>query len=186
MTRHRLTPQIDIQETDWTGTTLFYQFDVRDYHDQSNDWRLDRDGHTHAFGVVQRFDIFELFDRFVTAEVSYRFENVDADGTEFAADNHVFALGVDVPLPWELTFEFLTEFEVDYYKHRSVLDFDGSKRRDFLYSFVFGLHKKFTEQLSARFQVDVINDDSNVRDRAGQEIFSYNRVIYGLTLIYQF
>ncbi|HUU82767.1 MAG TPA: tetratricopeptide repeat protein, partial [Phycisphaerae bacterium] len=132
LARHRLTPQIDIQEADWTGTTLFYQFDVRDYHHQSTDPRLDRDGHTHAFGVVQHFDLLEMFERQLTTSLSYRFENVQTEGTEFAADNHIFALGVGVPLPHDFSFDFLSEFEVDFYKHGSRFDLDGSKRRDFI------------------------------------------------------
>ncbi|MHC4090786.1 MAG: tetratricopeptide repeat protein [Planctomycetota bacterium] len=186
LARHRITPQIDVMEADWTNTTLFYQFDARDYHGQSIDGRLDRDGHTHAFGVVQRFELFEMFERPFTTDLSYRFENVQTDGTEFAADNHIFAVGVGVPLPWDLTFDFLSEFEVGYYKYGSLFDFNHSRRRDFIHTLVFALTKKFSEQLSARFQIDVTNDDSNVRNLYGEEFFSYNRVIYGLTMIYHF
>ncbi|MCH8966946.1 MAG: hypothetical protein IID43_04655 [Planctomycetes bacterium] len=186
LNRHRITPQIDIQEAPWASMTLFYQFDWRDYHHQPLNQRLDRDGDIHAFGVIQRFELVEMYDRPLTLSFSYRFENVDADGNEFASDNHIFALGVGVPLPWDLTFDFLTEFEVDYYKHRSFFDFNRSKRRDFIHTLIFALTKQFNEQLSARFQVNVTNDDSNVRDRSGQEFFSYNRVVYGLSVQYRF
>ena len=186
LARHRVTPQVDIQEADWTSTTLFYQFDARNYHGQSYDPRLNRDGHTHAFGVMQRFELLELFDRSLTADLSYRFENVATDGSEFDSDNHIFAVGVGVPLPLDITFDFLSEFEVDHYKHGSQFDFLHGKRRDFIHTLVFALTKQFTEQLSARFQIDITNDDSNVRDRNGQWPFSYNRVNYGLTLVYQF
>ncbi len=186
LARHRITPQIDIQETDWTSTTIFYQFDARNYHDQSADPRLNRDGHTHAFGVVQRFELVEMFERPLTTDLSYRFENVDTDGNEFDSDNHIFALGVGVPLPWDLTFDLLNEFEVDFYKHASQFDWNGSKREDFIHTIIFALTKQFTEQLSARFQVDITNDDSNVKDSFDQEFFSYNRVTYGLSLSYQF
>lgn len=186
LARHRVTPQIDVREADWTGTTLFYQFDARNYYHQPCDRRLDRDGHTHAFGVVQRFELTELYERPLTLDLSYRFENVDTDGTEFASDNHIFALGVGVPLPWDLTFDFVSEFEVEYYKHRSLYDFDWSRRRDFIHTFVFGLSKQFNEHLSAQFLVNVTNDDSNIRDRTGQEFFSYDRVTYGLSVLYRF
>ena len=188
LARHRITPQIDILETDWTSTTLFYQFDARNYHGQSADPRMNRDGHTHAFGVVQRFELFEMFDRPVTTDLSYRFENVDTDGSEFDGQNHIFAVGTAVPLPWDVTFDFLSEFEVGYYKHHSLFDWDRSRRRDFIHTLIFALTKDFTEQLSVRFQVNVANDDSNVRDGVfgGQEFFSYNRVTYGLSMIYQF
>jgi hypothetical protein len=136
--------------------------------------------------VVQRFELFEMFERPFTTDLSYRFENVQTDGTEFAADNHIFAVGVGVPLPWDLTFDFLSEFEVGYYKYGSLFDFNHSRRRDFIHTLVFALTKKFSEQLSARFQIDVTNDDSNVRNLYGEEFFSYNRVIYGLTMIYHF
>ena len=186
LSRHRVTPQVDVRESDWANVTVFYQFDARNYYNQPVERELDRDGHTHAFGVVQRFELVEMFARPLTMNFSYRFENVDAEGREFASENHIFALGVGVPLPWDLTFDFLSEFEVDYYKHRSLFDFDRSKRRDFLHTFVFALEKQFNEHLSAQFQVNVTNDDSNIRDASRQEFFSYNRVIYGLSVLYRF
>jgi len=34
--------------------------------------------------------------------------------------------------------------------------------------------------------VNYTGEDSNVRDRFGQEFFSYNRVVYGLSVVYRF
>lgn len=186
LARHRLTPQIDIREAEWTTTTFFYQFDARNYHGQSPDPWLDRDGDTHAVGVVQRFELAQLYERPVTLDLGYRFENVDADGGEFASRNDVFTVGVGVPLPWELTFDFLNEFELDRYKNPSIFDYNFDHRRDFIHTMIFALTKQFNEQLSARFQVDVTNADSNTRDRFGQEFFEYDRVVYGLSLMYRF
>ncbi len=186
LTRHRVTPQVDIQETDWTSTTLFYQLDVREYFNQPVDRRLDRDGLTHAFGAVQDFELFDLFNRPVTADLSYRYENTRTDGNQFDSRNHIFAFGVTVPLPEDFTFQFINEWEIARYKNSSIFDRDSSARRDVLYSFIFALTKRFDENLSLRFEVDVFNDDSNVSDRFGQQFFSYDRVIYGLSLMYTF
>ncbi len=186
LTRHRVTPQVDIQETDWTSTTLFYQLDVREYFNQPVDRRLDRDGLTHAFGAVQGFELFEMFNRPVTADLSYRYENTRTDGNQFDSRNHIFSLGVTVPLPEDFTFQFINEWEIARYKNPSIFDRDFSVRRDVLYSFIFALTKRFDENLSLRFEVDVFNDDSNVSDRFGQQFFSYDRVIYGLSLMYTF
>lgn len=184
--RHRMTPQIDVRETDWTNTSLFYQFDVRNYYNQPSDRRLDRDGDTHVLGVIQRFEVAEMYDRPFTIDVSYRFENVDTRGTEFTSDNHVFSLGVGVPLPWDLTFDFVSEFEVQHYKQRSLFDFDRSRRRDFIYTFLFALTKQFNEHVSARFAVNTTNEDSNIRDQDRQEFFSFDRITYGLSVLYRF
>ncbi len=186
LSRQRLTPQIDIRESDWTATTLFYQYDQRNYYHQSGDRRLDRDGPTDAFGVVQRFELAELYDRPLEVNLSYRFENVDTDGTEFSSHNHVFALAVGLPLPWDLTFDFASEFELAYYKNRSLFDNDGSRRRDFIHTFLFALTKQFNEHLSARFLLNVTNSDSNIRGQAAQAHFSYDRITYGLSLLYRF
>ncbi len=186
LTRHRVTPQIDIQETDWTSTSLFYQFEANNFMNEGPDDRFSQDGHTHAFGVVQRFELAQMYDRPLVLDLSYRFENVQTDGSQFDADNHIFALGLDVPLPWDMTFDFTSEFEVDFYSQHNILDLGRSKREDFIHTFIFALTKQFDEHLSARFQVDMTNNDSNVTDLDGQNFFSYNRVIYGLTLIYNF
>ena len=184
--RYRLTPQLSVREADWTDTTLFYQLEIRVYRTGLPDRRLDRDGDTHAFGVNQSFELCKMFERPLMANLSYRFENVSTDGTEFASKNNIFAFGLDVPLPLELTFDFRSEWEVGHYKNRSLFDFASSHRRDVIHNLIFGLTKRFDEHLSVRFQVDVTDADSNISDNTRQEPFSYNRVIYGLTLVYRF
>lgn len=186
LSRHRITPQIDIREADWTSTTVFYQFAANNYYNQPRDRRLNRDGDTHSVGVMQRFTLAELFGRDLTADVSYRLENVATDGREFDSHNHIFAVGLGVPLPEDFTFDFVGEFGIDYYDHRSQFDSDRTRRRDVYSTLIFALTKEFDEHLSARLQVDIIENDSNIRDRNRQEIFSYDRVIYGLSFIYRF
>lgn len=186
LVRHRATAQADIQEGEKARTTVFYQFEFRDYRTAVVDARLDRDGITNAVGVVQRVDIVDLYDRPVTMDFSYRFESVGSDGTEFDAQNHVFRLGVSVPLPSDMTFGFSSDWELQKYRNPSLFDLDASKRRDLIHTMVFSLNKRFTEQLSARLQMVVTKDDSNVRDLGGQEFFSYDRVVYGFSLNYQF
>lgn len=186
LSRHRITPQIDIRETDWTSTTVFYQFDARNYLNQPGSRLLDRDGTIHSVGVIQRFELGQMYERPLTMDLGYRFEDVDARGREFTYDSHIFTLGVGVPLPWDMTFDFVTEFAIENYRFKSSFDLDRSQRRDFINTMLFSLTKKFSEQLSAGFQVVMTTDDSNVRDRFGQEFFSYDRVVYGLTLQYRF
>jgi hypothetical protein len=186
LVRHRITPQVDVREADWTKTTLFYQLDARDYGYYVRDERLDRDGHIHAFGVIQDFELFELFERAVTTSLSYRYEDVSTDGREFDGDNHIFAFGLGVPLPEDFSFDFASEWEAQHYDHRALFDADRSRRRDLIHTLLFALTKRFNEHLSARFQVEITKDDSNVIDRRGREPFSYDRVIYGLSVLYQF
>ena len=186
LSRHRITPQIDIREADWTSTTIFYQFADNNYFNQDRDRRLNRDGDTHSLGVTQRFILAEMYDRHLTADLSYRFENVTTDGREFDSENHIFALGITVPLPEDFTFDFVGQAEVDYYDNRSLFDRNRSHRKDVITTFIFALTKEFNANLSARLQVDVIEDDSTIKDRSGGEVFSYDRIIYGLSFTYRF
>jgi hypothetical protein len=184
--RHRITPQLILRETDWTASTLFYQYDNRDYHFDLTDPRLDRDSDINAVGVVQDFELAQMFDRPLMASLGYRFENFSTDGSEFDSDNHVFTLGIDVPLPEDITFGFLTEWELQRYEHGSLFDAEGSKRRDNIHTLIFALTKRFNEQLSARLHMEFTKDDSNVKDSAGRQFFSYDRAIYGISVLYQF
>jgi tetratricopeptide (TPR) repeat protein len=194
LSRHRVTAQIDIRETDWTSTTLFYQYVANNYYNlgansltaRDSGPKFDRDGDTNAFGIMQRFTLGEMFDRPLTADLSYRFENVATDGDEFDSDNHVFAVGVGIPLPDHFTIDFIGEVEIQYYDNRSAFDSDSSRRRDFISTAIVALTKEFNENLSARLQVEITEGDSNVRDRFGQEFFSYDRIVCGLSLSYRF
>lgn len=184
--RHRLTPQIDLAPLDWTRTTIYYQFERNFYEYPINDRRLDRDGDTHALGIIQGYDLFQLFERQVRGTLRYRFENVSTDGGEFSSENNIFGVGLEVPLPEDFTFEFASDWEWDSFKNASLFDVDRRKRQDDLNTLVFALTKRFNEQLSLRFQVDWIQVDSNVRAFGGGEPFSYDRIIYGATLQYRF
>jgi len=184
--RHRVTPQIDVRETDWTSTTLFYQLDARQYQQEVRDWRLDRDGDTHAVGLIQNVELGTLFERQVLGSASYRFENASTAGTEFAGENHVFSVGLGVPLPADVTFDFVSEWEIGDYDNRSLFDSTRDVRRDHVNTLIFGLTKDFDEHLSTRLQVEWTQADSNVRDRLGQEPFTYDRIVYGISVIYRF
>ena len=186
LVRHRLTPEAHLDLTDWSRMILFYQLDIRDYGTDVLYDRLDRDGTTHAAGIIQDFRLFEMFGRHLALTPSYRFERARTNGTEFDTDNHILGLEVKVPLPNDFTVGFMGEWEWQRYDNPSLFDADRSRRRDSIRTFALSLTKKFTEHFSARLHVIGTENDSNVRDRRHQAFFSHDRVIYGLTLVYRF
>jgi tetratricopeptide (TPR) repeat protein len=186
LSRHRITPQVTVQPVDWTRSTVFYQFDHRDYQEPLEDEAFNRDGDTHAFGLSQDFELFEMFGRPFEANLSYRYENSSTVGTEFAAQYNIFGVGFKMPLPYDFAFDFRTEFEKNAYKNRSVFSAQRDARNDEVTNLIFGLTKRFNENASLRFQVDWTQADSDIHDRYGREPYSYDRIIYGVALMLTF
>ncbi len=123
-------------------------------------------------------------------------------GTEFDQNRYLLAAGIDVPLPYGVNFDFGAEWEWQNYHNASLIDYHRRERDDLVQRYRFGLERQFVlvpgdranrytikidrVMMALRADVQLIYDDSNVEDRLGQEVFSYNRAIYGLSLALQF
>lgn len=119
-------------------------------------------------------------------------------GTEFDYDSLILRFGAEFPLPYGLDFRPQALFEWQDYRGHSLVDRKRRGREDFIQEYVFRLERKFylSRNYSGDYQfvnplrlertvmtvfgdVRFTLDDSNVRDRLGQSVFEYNRVIYG-------
>lgn len=165
---------------------------IRDYEEEIYSRKFDRDGNYWSATVLQEYDAWEVpaewrysFDRdrarYVTLRMGYRHDNNSTQGDEYDYDANTLIAGVDVPLPWNCTFNFGSEFEWQNYWQRSRLDFQRRGRDDFIQRYVFRLSHRVNRWLELGGEIAWTLDDSNVKDRLGEAVYSYDRVIYGLT-----
>ena len=124
------------------------------------------------------------------------------DGDEFDQKKYVLGLGIGVPLPWGVDMDLSGTFEWGKYAHGSLIDFHRRPRRDFIQEYHLSFSRtfvlepgdvrnRFTPQfdrtvMTIRAEASWTEDDSNVVDRLGQAVFSYDRWIYGLTVGFAF
>jgi len=192
-------------------TDVYYTLDDRDYRDEVFDRRLDRDGSYHALGARHRVTLLqskeiwsdwhendpsparEFFaDRWLAFYVGYEFRDERTAGTEFDMHGNSILTGIEVPLPWRLSFGVDAEFAWDDYNNRSLFDFRGNARRDFIQRYDFGLTYVIValgeyeplESLEVKLRggVGLTFQDSNTWDRLHQRVYEYDRAVYSLTL----
>jgi tetratricopeptide (TPR) repeat protein len=201
LSRNRVTPSLrftelyheDQERTPLTWSTLFYRYEDRDYFDTLRDLRLDRDGNYHAVGFLQDWNILRLWkddDRYLHAQAGYLFENNSTQADEFDLTSHGFSMGLDVPLPWELDFNFNGQWTWEDYWQHSMYDYHRREREDFIQRYTWALSRAFelSKQvlMVVRGEIALTLDDSNISDRGHQAIYSYDRTIYGLTFSFVF
>jgi tetratricopeptide (TPR) repeat protein len=98
---HRLTPSITMSEGELGVTQLYYQYQDVDFLFDNVDPYIDRDGQEHVVGANQ---FVFLGDPVRYIWVGALFDHFDPAGPEFAYDGYELVAGVQVRLPWKLTF----------------------------------------------------------------------------------
>lgn len=206
----------DLIRSELGRTDLYYVWDDRNYFDFLRDNRLDRDGEYHLIGLSHRFNLIlaenylgqwldtlpgekrRLFGRqWLSFQVGYNYRNERTVGDEFDMHSHGFAALLTVPLPYRLLFEISGEWSWDNYGHRSVFDFERKERFDFVQTYAVGLTYVIvargegtgslrTLDVRLRGGIQLTIQDSNIWDRLGQDIYEYNREIYGIGLEIRF
>ena len=191
-------------------TDVWYNLDLRDYREEIGERRLDRDGDYHAWGVRHVFNIVKAADlwasyyadraeelrffgnRWLNFSLGYVYRDERTRGTEFDLGGHSILGGVEVPLPWRLAFELDSVFTWEDYGAPSVFDYRRNERRDFSQVYNFGLTRTFvargecarmpTLEIKLRAGLGLTLRNSNIWDRLSQDIYEYNRTVYGLQL----
>lgn len=143
------------------------------------------------------------YTRWLRPYVGFEYGWDSTKGQEFDANRFVLSAGVATPLPYGTTFDFNGQWEwQDYYHSGSLVDYNRRPREDLVQRYRFGLERQFVlvpghrnnrtnlkidrVVMSLRADVQFTDDDSNVKDRLGQEVFSYDRAIWGLSLAFKF
>lgn len=121
-------------------------------------------------------------------------------GDEFDRRANGLLAGVEVPLPWGVGFDAAAVLEWENYSHGSLVDFHRRERRDLVQEYVLALSRTFVLRegvranrytpaidrllMTVRAHATWTDDDSNVVDRAGQAVFSYDRAVYGISVAF--
>ncbi|MGD8453587.1 MAG: hypothetical protein PVJ57_17370 [Phycisphaerae bacterium] len=198
-------------------TDVYYSFDDRNYLDSLRDRRFDRDGNYHCVGFTQRFNIVQASQmwpgyyapaedghrrdfsdaaRWLSVRAGYAFRDERTGGDEFDLHGHTVLAGLDVPLPWRLSFGLAAEWTWDAYQQPSLFDFERKRRADFVQHYDFGLTRTLvgrgecsslrTLDVRLRAGVDLTIQDSNIWNRLHEEVYSYDRFIYSVKLMVSF
>jgi hypothetical protein len=197
---------------DWGRTDLYYTHDDRDYQDRLTHFQLNRDGTYQALGVqhtlnlVQARDLPYLIGYYARHDrerqlfgedwlnfyVGYEYRDERTAGTEFDLRGHSLVWGLDVPLPHRFAFELDGEFTWADYTGASLFDFERKERADLLQRYKFGLTYSFirrgeyaamrTLDVKLRTGIELTFQNSNIWDRLGEDIYEYDRAVYGVQL----
>jgi len=140
--------------------------------------------------------------RYFTPYVGVEYSWDSTNGDEFDQNEYQLLLGFAVPLPWGWQFDASGSFQWQDYRQQSLTDFHRRPRRDFVQEYNVGLQRTFVLEagdlvnrytpridrtlMTVRAHGRWTNDDSNVVDRSGQAVFSYDRVFYGVTVAFAF
>jgi len=141
--------------------------------------------------------------RWLRPYIGFEYGWDETRGSEFDANRYMLVAGVTVPLPYGVDFDFAGQWEwQDYYHSGSRIDFRRRGREDFVQRYGFGFERRFVlvpghrtnrrtlkiDRLMMILRADVqfTDNDSNIEDRLGQEVFSYKRPVYGINVAFQF
>ncbi|MBU0638382.1 MAG: hypothetical protein KKB50_05910 [Planctomycetes bacterium] len=124
------------------------------------------------------------------------FATNSTQGHDFDYESQIISTGAQLPLPYGIDLSGRAFFEWQDYRGNSLVDRKRRSRHDFIQEYAFRTERRFyvteygddfehTHPLNLRRVVLTLFgelrftlDDSNVRDRLGQSIFEYNRIMY--------
>lgn len=213
---HRITPvtshiwQAKDSDDELGRTDIWYNFESRDYREEAGEWRLDRDGRYHAWGIRHIFNLVKSSDlwaayyadheterrffghHWLNFTLGYVYRDERTKGTEFDLHGHSILSGVEVPLPWRLSLSIDGVFTWEDYGAPSVFDYRRNCRNDFSQHYNFGMTRTFVArgenvnmpslEIKLRAGVGLTFRNSNIWDRLSQDIYEYDRAVYGLQL----
>jgi tetratricopeptide (TPR) repeat protein len=195
-------------------TDVWYNYDYRNYLERIGDPRFNRDGKYHAVGVRHTFNLMRASElwpsyyaahegerrlfggRWLNLSLGYVYRDERTRGSEFDLAGHSILAGVEFPLPYRLAFEFESVLTWEDYASPSVFDYRRNERFDFVQRYDFGLTHTFvargeasrlpTLEVKLRAGVAVTFQNSNIWDRLSQDIYEYDRAVYGVKLSINF
>lgn len=187
LTRHIVTPQVTYVWAKRGYTSLYYQFQHRDFQDAASVPGIERDGTNNIFGIVQGITLPELFkgEGATNLELSYRYDIQSTEGTEYDGDFHAVGLVYYVPLPWQLRADVGATLRFEQYRNDSLFE-PGEARDDTELVFTAGVTKRLSSNASLRVDYSFTDRNSNIETVTGQKPFEYDRHVVGIRFIYAF
>ena len=141
-------------------------------------------------------------NRYLTTYIGLSYAWDATVGDEFDRKAAALWAGVGLPLPWGLQLDASARFDWEDYTQPSLIDFHRRTRRDFVQEYGLSLSRTFVLSageylnrytptmdrtlLTVSAFASWTEDDSNVVDRLGQAIFSYERTVFGLNFAFVF
>lgn len=197
-------------------TQAYFVWEERNYFDRIPDTRLNRDGEYHVLGLRHTFNLIKasslpymtgyfasrpkdqlLFgDKYLSFTIGYDYRNDRTRGREFDMHAHGFGAGLFIPLPYRFALEILGKFSWEDYTEQSIYDYERKNRFDFVQQYEFGLTNTLvargedrsipTLEVKVRGGISLTIEDSNIWDRFGQDVYEYNRQLFGVGIEVRF
>ncbi|UCC30183.1 MAG: hypothetical protein JSU86_18535 [Phycisphaerales bacterium] len=184
LSRHQLTPHFSILGPG-TGTTFFYRFDSRRYFDVPSleaSGPFDRTGDIHVFGLAHTHSVGQTSNGDVLLQLGYKHENVSTRGTEYDARNDVLTASLLAPLPGDMSIHLGADWAWEDYKRRSTLDRFHRGQHALVQTYFLTVTKRLSPNVAILMEVLWQDDDSNIRTRDRESVFSYDRTLAGIAL----
>ena len=129
-------------------------------------------------------------ERWLFAALGYRYLNESTQGDDYDLTGNAVVARLAMPMPHELLFEFSGQWTWEDYWQPNTQDYRRRNRDDFIQRYIWSLSRDFEIDrniiMTLRGEISWTEDDSNIRNRLKEAVFSYDRVIYGLTLSFFF
>ena len=191
-------------------TDLWYNYDYRDYRGSLSDFRFNRDGEYQSIGLRHTFNLIRAADLWPTyftnhesekrffahkwfnVSLGYLYRDERTDGTEFDLVGHSLLSSVELPLPHRFALACNGIFTWENYGAPSLFDYRRNSRADFVQRYEIGLIRTFvargqcarlpTLEIKLRAGMAFTIRNSNIWDRLSQDVYEYNRAVYGVQL----
>jgi len=186
------------RDGDYFTIGVLHEFKTVEMTQVYKEWGLEPWGLASDAGLDQ--DDPDYPNRYLKPYIGARHSWDSTAGDEFDRQANALQAGVEVPLPWGVAFDAAAVLEWENYSHGSLVDFHRRERHDLIQEYAVALSRTFVLRegvranrytpaidrmlMTVRAHATWTDDDSNVLDRAGQAVFSYDRAVYGVSVAF--
>ncbi len=186
------------RDGDYFTIGVLHEFKTVEMTQVYKEWGLEPWGLASDAGLDQ--DDPDYPNRYLKPYIGARHSWDSTAGDEFDRRADALQAGVGVPLPWGFTFDAAAVLEWEKYSHGSLVDFHRRERHDLVQEYAVALSRTFVLRegmranrytpaidrmlMTVRAHATWTGDDSNVLDRPGEAVFSYDRAVYGVSVAF--
>ncbi|MFH1109195.1 MAG: hypothetical protein V1790_08385 [Planctomycetota bacterium] len=186
------------RDGDYFTVGVLHEFKTVEMTQVYKEWGLEPWGLPSDAGLDQ--DDPDYPHRYLRPHIGARHSWDSTAGDEFDRRANALQAGVQIPLPWGVAFDAAAVLEWENYSHGSLVDFHRRERHDLVQEYAIALSRTFVLRegmranryaptidrmlMTVRAHATWTDDDSNVLDRPGQAVFSYDRAVYGVSVAF--